>query len=162
MFLKWKKVLHMNDFRWHNCSLSVFRQKPNIPAKPPVAADSPKWPYLGRITFSARIHISKSCSLFVIPFRNKTCKQTQNVMKIYLKRNIWESQYWGWGGNQLQNKPTTLILLADNMQKRKKMSMKLNINSTPLVIYHIYAVFNPALINLDTMENSKHTVRVFW
>lgn len=63
----------------------MFKQRLNIPARPPVAADTPKWPYFGRITFSARRHTSKSCSLFVIPLRNKTCRPIQNLSKISIK-----------------------------------------------------------------------------
>jgi hypothetical protein len=63
-------------------SLYTFQQRMNIPARPPVAADTPKWPYFGSTTFSARRHTSKSCSLFVIPLRNKTCRPIHGLREM--------------------------------------------------------------------------------
>ena len=49
-----------------------------LPASPPVAAEIPKNPVLGRTTFSERRHTSKSRSLLLIPLWKRTFGKKEN------------------------------------------------------------------------------------
>ena len=59
-------------------------------ASPPVAADTPKYPFFGKTTFSALMHISKSFSLLDMPLWKRTVRVflKYSILALTFKKNL--------------------------------------------------------------------------